>query len=413
MGCHSAASAITSCSPLACALLSVCGIVLFLHSSLGGKVWHLELAVSAPGEVLDILNLWSKPKFHQASLRGVALPFGHPQMQVPQRGLPPTTHIRREALVMVVRNLDECRLKRLVAISMSASQTARDVRQLVLLHDPAFVPDVALNSIAVAAGILIEPQPFVEGTGGWNSFGDPRSGLGKPSFVRWAVDHGDRFDFFWHIEDDVFFTGAWTEVFDSASGNEDFVGVFGHRNVDEEGDPWLEQLVHNCSVGDGQPCVKGGLYTKVDWMLNRVSGRLLNALSSRFALSALEGGAYGHHEVLTGTFCDRAEWCSMTELPSQLQGHFITAGWGPYQCEGRRGTYTVASTKTVAKKYVQVDCTVEGLALQQSPNHVLPGRLYHPAKCDMDRRGDPGLGDMALRWASSGLKTVALPHVGT
>merc|ERR1711879_138185 len=132
------------------------------------------------------------------------------------------------------------------------------------------------------------------------------------------------------------------------------------------------------------------------WMLIRLSGRLLHALSSRLQLSAAEGGAYGHFEYLTGNFCDKAEWCSMASLPSQFRGHFETEGWGPYKCEGSRGADTVAMDD------VQIDCTIYGLA----NNHILPGRLYHPVKCDINRRGDPLVGDMALRWV---LKTVTGP----
>merc|ERR1719464_2076505 len=52
------------------------------------------------------------------------------------------------------------------------------------------------------------------------SFDGRRSGSAKSSFLRLVVDEG--YGYAWHIEDDVFYTGNWTNVLSAVGNNPDY-----------------------------------------------------------------------------------------------------------------------------------------------------------------------------------------------
>ena len=58
----------------------------------------------------------------------------------------------------------------------------------------------------------------------WRSFAGRRSGMSKPAFVRWLAD--SKYVAAWHVEEDVFFTGRWRDLFAAAPPGADLVARF-------------------------------------------------------------------------------------------------------------------------------------------------------------------------------------------
>ena len=119
----------------------------------------------------------------------------------------------------------------------------------------------------------------------WKSFGDRRSGNTKASLLLWAAKHPE-YDYVWHIEDDVFFTGRWSQCFDAAlSSPADIVAEW---NEVTNPNGITKFFRPEACYFEGVPC-RDRKMRKVWWPVVRLSSRLMSML--RTALS--QGRAKG------------------------------------------------------------------------------------------------------------------------
>ena len=259
---------------------------------------------------------------------------------------------------------------------------------------------------------------------GWRKFGGVRSHGCKSFILRWAARMP--FTRVWIIENDVFFTGRWNEIFDSAHPTADVVADFtdsptfmlpmaNGEDAMELQDRLLRSrlviapsVISGCRVAAGVPCIvkrgaegvampmstavaaqaeKGGIaigkgteamgpHRKVMWMTIRLSRPFAQRLAG--SLSRADG-ARGHHEAVTGPF-GIFEGFSMEHLPSFVlsNGTFVPGGWG------------------ALKRKRSPQNGLLGLARLFDPNgRIHESSLYHPVKCAADSRA----GQLQLAWA--------------
>lgn len=295
----------------------------------------------------------------------------------------------REAIVVVTRSLTPPLAKWLKALEASSG----DARDVWVLHDASFnsssYPD-PLQRVKFAVQPAIPRQPYQRWRS-WMSFGYKRSGNSKASFILWAVKHPE-YDYFWHLEDDVFFTGKWSYLFDSLSQiHADFVAKSFNMTFRPKED-WNSAMVLNrlaCRAEVSYPCIaKDDLsagFPRVLWMAARLSRRFANAIADAFN----KRQARGHHELVTGVICQHVG-CTMMLLPQWLQASFEPAGSGTAICAGE--AYRNQSC---------CDCTLEALSNEVDYKALAPNKLFHPVKSDrLLKRGDPFVGDKALYWAN-------------
>ena len=115
-----------------------------------------------------------------------------------------------QAVVFVTRELDTCRAERVRAILNSTSREF----DIIVLHDKTSPP--ALGLLPDSPRLIVTAQPDRPDGEGWASFGlnshgilTP-SGTSKQAFLLWLVD--SKYDFAWHVEDDVVYTGRWAKL---------------------------------------------------------------------------------------------------------------------------------------------------------------------------------------------------------
>merc|ERR1712048_958067 len=210
-----------------------------------------------------------------------------------------------------------CRMKRLRALL----HTSGEHRPVYVLHDANYT----MNVFMLLDGRLhAAAQPEVPNKWGWKSFGGETSGLAKPSFLLWAARNLQDYEYVWHLEDDIFFTGRWHTFFDHFSKNNASV-LTAYEKSDMSGvDAGLR--LSSCCVRFQQPCPLN-LSTKVFWPLVRLSKHVISELAV-----ALNNGARGHHEVLLAAFCHAHAWCRMEGFPSSFIGLYELGNWGEFTC---------------------------------------------------------------------------------
>ena len=231
------------------------------------------------------------------------------------------------AAVFMLKNVaDACIVDRIIAFHNSAGLDATWA-----LVDEKKIDEAGMSQLG-AAGVRVAPQPRVPKR--WLSFGGKRSGSSKPSFVAWLA-HQPAYSHAWHLEDDTFYTGAWRNLVHSARwAGVDVVASLDHPTFES----W--QRLPNCCecrLSGGRRCEEGNnrtSVTKVAWPIARFSRKFVLHLAA-----ALDDGASGHHEILTGAVCDElsdsSNACVSKEFDHDDLGAYELGGWGDYQCMRR------------------------------------------------------------------------------
>ena len=232
----------------------------------------------------------------------------------------------------------------------------------------------------------------------WRSFAGQRSGLSKPAFVRWLAD--SKYMAAWHIEEDVFFTGRWRDLFASAPPGADLVARFSVQNATWNPSPGLKlQRRMKCRVGKTN-CAKpkGGVLTHTAWPVLRMTRRFARALADAFNANAAEG----YHEALAAAFCDSpsVEWeCKRGGLPETSIG---TLAFG-----GERVPASMANEKGWRRRPKDIEYTLD-FAATLGGKLVAGKKLYHPVKCAADAK----LGALARGMAQghNSMETMSTPR---
>ena len=209
-------------------------------------------------------------------------------------------------------------------------------------------------------------------------FDTRRSGRSKSAFLRWAAT--SKFDYIWHIEEDVLYTGEWHRALALAEADRDadLVALF---------KPWTEAMFeHRRRI-----VVDGGRGTKWDrctlssagakkrctefstdqtfWPVLRISRTFASVVIRQLS----GGGATGHHEYLIDAVCQSA---------------------------GKEGPNRTACKKAALRGRHEIHLgafsNFASTSAHKLSNHdVQASKLYHPVKCAADSTS----GSKALSWA--------------
>ena len=308
------------------------------------------------------------------------------------------------AAVFMIGELSACVADRVRAFGASSQLDTH------VLLDPKFAVDEGLVAALSSDGIYVASQPAAPAS--MLTFGDANhatgsSGNTKPSFLTWLLAQ-KRYAHAWHLEDDVFFSGAWHNLVRDPRLREDADLV---AHLEDKGPWWShwplssEAQYGECRLAAGRACRDyAPNATQTFWPLLRMS----RAYAQRLA-AAFDAGATGHHELLTGSLCLASpEWCSVQPLPPDRVGLFVLGGWvnetHNFDC-ALRGTMRaerLASSDVATRGEDFGDATGLPCAdpLARRPEDAPPEwrcRLYHPNKCRLQNES----GGLALAWAAT------------
>ena len=128
----------------------------------------------------------------------------------------PAPRIRRgheavglECVVFLTRSIaSDCHFARLAALLATSGN-----RTVWLLHNEP--PDAASLGMLSARypQLMLAQQPEIT-SAAWRTFGGKMIGYSKAAFLLWLLRNGSGCSRTWQIEDDVFFSGRWDELFD-------------------------------------------------------------------------------------------------------------------------------------------------------------------------------------------------------
>jgi len=257
-----------------------------------------------------------------------------------------------ECIAYITRSLEHgCRLARLAALVASAGD-----RMVYVLHGRNHTPTgEAVAKLRPQKNVRLVRQPLVVPSSPWGLFGGKFVGYSKAAFVLWLLRSHTSCHRAWQIEDDVFFTGPWSALFNAYSADES------HIIASTIHHPSTSYFAHErtCFLNITTRCrsAEDRSLTAVVWPLLRMS----HAVASEIARALTTQRAKGFHEALLAPLCERAAWCSLSHLRPEHLGSMV------------------AGHSSASKR-------------KQSP--VLARRAYHPAKCE----ADPGLGELARTW---------------
>ncbi|CAB9504559.1 expressed unknown protein [Seminavis robusta] len=281
----------------------------------------------------------------------------------------------RTAIVWVTRYLDDCGAERLLhLLTTAATQTTRQQppqqRDVWILHNHKSLKRKSPDLVRRSEQLVTQLKEYAQDNklnitlrGAHQSsstlnLDGKRSGSGKSSFLRFVAYK--RYQFAWHIEDDVFFTGPWHNLFDAFVTRPD--------DVISTGDPapsdWYYHVYETCTLRvpvwaefNQQrmflPCECASIAPKITrWAILRMSLRFAESLLELSKTNAI----VGHHEAVLAPMCDAYHYqCDNKELLQPHNGHICTAGWGPWK-----------------------NASTQVLELHGNITH---NRLYHPVKC--------------------------------
>ena len=180
-----------------------------------------------------------------------------------------------------------------------------------------------------------------------------KSSTSKQAFLAWFLRSKTKFA--WHMEDDVLMNGNWSKLLMYlAPSHYDFVSCTTDHGVSRK---WSDGPVAKTCLINNKTCPYPLIKTR--WMLAGISRRYALELVSAFAQNRIAG----HHEVITGTYCNTLAWCTRRQFPSVCLGYWTT-----------RGAYTGQNTGE--------DLVSTAERSVKSGGMVETNKLYHPAKCD-------------------------------
>lgn len=186
---------------------------------------------------------------------------------------------------------------------------------------------------------------------------DGLGGTGRTSFLHFVVEHG--YSNAWFLEDDVYYTGPWREVFDSIhSMSTDVVPV---RTIIPQKSWWDDGERKRCTIYE-RSC-KEIVPVQTMWMFMRVSHAFAKTLQNDLMMGEIDG----HPEALTFAY-SRFRNFTLEPLDSGIIGHVEAGGWG---------------------KYIEMPVEKTSKLEQHNP---IPSHLYHPVKCSAYEKETPGSG---------------------
>lgn len=276
-----------------------------------------------------------------------------------------------DEVVVMVSNASfasPCAVQRLEALL--ASRGARDVVLMLQGEWPA--------NVSRPSGLsAIVTQRSCRELGGLCSYGDSRSGQSKPNFLHWFVSQG-RYQWAWHVEDDVFYSGAWRTLFDRYSNSS--ADIVGRLETVQDNDHFGAKAT--CCLASGSRCFAQGAkqpckHCKTFWPVMRLSRRLATAVGRE-----LLAGGQGHHEAITGAICARhGPGCRRVDFDSDRTPAYALGGQPGF----RQTTYNVEMMTRRRAESAQAPSpflmTLSGLARKYGLPSIEKDRLFHPVKC--------------------------------
>jgi hypothetical protein len=259
----------------------------------------------------------------------------------------------KTAVVVVARYLTDCsaaRLHHLVA-------TTPPEIDVWFLHDHA---RYASNSSEVATSLhhlqsltrSLRLQYAAKESRIIPGFDTAKSKAAKSSFLRWMAKHSDQYRYAWHIEEDVFYTGLWSDVF--RAHENDTSDLVATRLPFPR--TWMWAQNNTCRIKYPSEMFQRTSFTSMDCtkVIRHAHHWAILRLSRSFATHLLEDlesrSLYGHHEAVVG----------------------ILLQVKPYNL-------TYSKLQHVGK--VAARPNSHNMMLDTYANPVLPQRLYHPVKC--------------------------------
>jgi hypothetical protein len=328
-------------------------------------------------------TLWSlsqqQPNSHTAAVKA------RPNSSPPSAPPPLVGQImkrRHECVVFLTRSAsDSCRLGRLASILGSVGTGGREV-WLLQSNSTSAEALAALREYEQTDApfrLRVWQQPAVP-PGAWRLFGGQLINYAKAAFLLWMITAGMDCSHVWQIEDDVFFTGPWHELFDEyAHSRHDLVAA---RELALADWTWAR----TCWLPNSTACASlrsDGRLVNVFWPILRISrslalevgGLLDNYRHGPHSHQKVHGGV-GFHEALLVPACRRASWqCTITGLAANHVGRLASGH-----------TVGVPANKSLQNW---------SWATQGRNRSNLGGRLFHPVKCEAEET----LGARAIRWA--------------
>lgn len=295
----------------------------------------------------------------------------------------------RVAVVLAVKSIDKCREMRARSLAVLVG-SGFDVW---ILHSPeAQDQEVLDNLTAMNIRSEAQEQNFTES---WKQFGSKRIGYAMAAFLRFVVKHSE-YDFAWHLEDDVYYTGNWTKLLAQLQADFPTESLLARTYYETKSVRKSNKLMKEgrlckgeCGLTGGASCFlkkktglklfgaphlwneKKGLrkldqmIVKVWWMMARVSHEYAVKLAMH-----LDDGASGNHECIAAPFCmsqsrfrkGSSGWCTTAQLPDS-----VLKTWSP---GGLRN-----------------NSIQDRLAQRMQAGQLEPDKLYHPMKCEKVENG--------------------------
>ena len=199
----------------------------------------------------------------------------------------------------------------------------------------------------------------------WNTFSSKkgRSKGAKNIMIEWMSAHAHIYDFVWHIERDVLYTGTrWDDMFGQL--NHSHADVVAKTKFLPLNTSWTLARPGRCRFRKEKctvprPGAKTDLalgYVQTFWPIMRMSTRF--ALAVKRMLDAGEIG--GHHEAVLYVSCFKTSWCVWGgTVPAMNRGVEMLGGWGPLK---------------------KAEYTLEDLLSFRHQKTVTSQALYHPVK---------------------------------
>jgi hypothetical protein len=308
----------------------------------------------------------------------------------------------RTAILWVCRYLDACgaaRLRHLIATAGAAKNSSttttdssvppsKSPRDVWVLHShKSLAPDTVeyQNSVRYLQELeqyashhvgtrLYSMQQTLKPSVG---FDDERAGPSKSAFLYFMVLM--QYGWAWHIEDDIFYTGRWEEIFsedyhrndiDINAQNATEIG----RNIDQQSTTAVTPEPPYDVIATGhpespdwywfryQPCeitIPGKLQGRCTDVAPNMTRWGILRLSQRFArtllTNVLTGHVVGHHEAVVASVCQVYNYSCTVDYLQPRVGNFLTAGWGDWA--------------NSATQFLERHAPIQ------------PGKIYHPVKC--------------------------------
>ncbi len=253
----------------------------------------------------------------------------------------------RTAVVVTMSYVDQCEAVRLRHLIDTSGL------HVWLLHGHDILRKKKPGAIALSENITTR----IPGLHLWPQLKEPIenfdsrvSGATKSSFLKFLIEHA-QYDYAWHVESDVFFTGAWRSALVSKDRESDFLCT---KSFNQTGERWWTKIGNGTCTIDGKNCSQI-LPKQSYWMATRVSRRLAVSLIESLASNQITG----HHEALIAAFCKERGFKLQT-LKAYLIGKTFYAGSTvPYKERARE-----KRSSTLARD-----------------GKVFKSKLYHPVKC--------------------------------